>query len=138
MKRVFVLLLVVVFFAPVGPAASRTWKSISGRFSTEADLLGLKDGKVQLKKTDGTVIDVPLERLSDADQQYVKERYSEAATAGDKSDNKEAVASADKSAAAATDGDNAVQDVAMKLLRLDRPKRTSHSKSGTLSDYILA
>ena len=77
MKRVLVLLLVVVFFAPVGPAASRTWKSISGRFSTEADLLGLKDGKVQLKKTDGTVIDVPLERLSDADQQYVKERYSE-------------------------------------------------------------
>ena len=60
MKRLLVLLLAVAFFGPVALAASRTWKSADGRFSTEAELLGVKDGKAQLKKTDGKVIEVPL------------------------------------------------------------------------------
>jgi hypothetical protein len=149
MKRLLVLFLLAAFFGPVDAAAPRTWNSSGGQFSTEADLLAFRDGKVRLKKTDGTVIDVPLERLSDADQQYVKARYPEAAAAGEKSDNREAVASADKVAdkvadraadragAAEADEDHAVQDVAMKLLRLDRPKRASRSKSVTLADYVL-
>ena len=79
MKRLLMLFLIVAFFCPVAPAESRTWKSSSGRFSTEAELLGFKDGKVKLKKADGKVIEVPLLSLCAADQQYVKKQYPEAA-----------------------------------------------------------
>ena len=75
MKRLLVLLLIVAFFVPVAMAASRTWKSSSGRFSVEAELVGFKDGKVQLKKANGKVIKVPLKSLSAADQRYVKKQY---------------------------------------------------------------
>jgi hypothetical protein len=136
MKRLLILLLVVAFFGPVALAASRSWKSSGGHFRTEAELVGFKDGKVELKKTDGKVIEVPLDRLSDVDQQYVKEHYPEAA-AGAKSDSEEEIESADKAAAGKAVGDDAVQDVAMKLLPLDPPKRKSRTKSAALADYVL-
>ena len=40
--------------------------------NTEAVYLGVADGKVKLKRTDGKEIAIPLEKLSEADQQHVK------------------------------------------------------------------
>ena len=53
-------------------APSRTWTDATGKFRTEAEYLGLDDGKVKLKKANGKVITVPLEKLSEADQEYVR------------------------------------------------------------------
>jgi hypothetical protein len=50
----------------------RTWTDPSGTFRVEAAFVESKGGKVTLKKKDGTVLSVPLEKLSDSDQQYVK------------------------------------------------------------------
>lgn len=59
----------------------RTWRSSSGAHKTEAELLELKaDGSVRLKRKDGTVIEVPLDRLSDVDQEFAR---SHSATSGD-------------------------------------------------------
>ena len=91
-------------------AAARTWKSADGRFSTEAELLGLKDGKAQLKKTDGKVIQVPLRSLDAADRQYVSKRYPEAAAPQPAED--EESESADKPSTA-----KAVEGMASKTLR---------------------
>ncbi len=55
----------------------RTWTDSTGKFRVEAEFVELKDGKVQLRKQDGKVIDVPLERLSAADQEYIKSRREE-------------------------------------------------------------
>jgi hypothetical protein len=50
----------------------RAWTDATGKFKTEAAFLDLKDGKVRLKKEDGTTITVPIERLSDADQAFAR------------------------------------------------------------------
>jgi hypothetical protein len=55
------------------PAAQRrTWSDRAGKFNVEATFVELKDGTVGLMRADGKRIDVPLERLSDADAKYVR------------------------------------------------------------------
>ncbi|MHB8865704.1 MAG: SHD1 domain-containing protein [Pirellulaceae bacterium] len=49
----------------------RTWKDATGSFSVVAAFVDVTEGKVQLKREDGTVLTVPLEQLSSTDQQYV-------------------------------------------------------------------
>ena len=48
------------------------WADLSGTFEIEATLQGVKDHKALLKKIDGRELAVPLEKLSEEDQQYVK------------------------------------------------------------------
>lgn len=57
--------------SPPGQPQVRTWTDHTGKYRTEAAFVESKDGKVTLRKKDGTVLNVPLEKLSDADQQYV-------------------------------------------------------------------
>ena len=66
----FIVLLNLV--TAVGSLASaRTWTDKTGRFTVEAELAEVKDGKAFLKKADGPVIAVALEKLSTANQEYV-------------------------------------------------------------------
>ena len=56
------------------PAAqTREWTDSTGSFHLQAEYLGFDDGKVRLQKADGTVIAVPLERLSQADREFVRQ-----------------------------------------------------------------
>ncbi len=67
--RLFALL------ATVGACASvdaRTWTDKTGKFRVEAELIGVKEGAVRLKKTGGGEITVPLEKLSEADRAFVE------------------------------------------------------------------
>lgn len=59
-------------FAASEESELRTWKDSTGVFSVEASLVDVTDGKVQLKKADGTTLSVPLEKLSESDQAYIK------------------------------------------------------------------
>ncbi len=61
------LLLVVVF-----PALAREWTDSTGKFSVEAELMEVKGDKVVLKKSDGSIISVPIARLRKTDQEYLK------------------------------------------------------------------
>jgi len=64
---------VVLLLAVVSPAvAGRTWTDNSGSFRVEAELVTVKNDKVYLEKVDGSVIAVPLDRLSDADREYIR------------------------------------------------------------------
>ena len=49
----------------------RTWTDRSGTHNTEAAFMDLK---VTLKKKDGTIVTIPLESLSDADRDYLKQK----------------------------------------------------------------
>ena len=53
-------------------ASARTWTDSTGNHTVEAEFVDLKDGKVRLKKEDGKTITIPIERLSEADQEFVK------------------------------------------------------------------
>lgn len=66
------LLATLVLVVWASPALGRQWKDRSGSFSIEADFVQFKDGKVYLEKTDGSVINVPFERLSYADYDYLR------------------------------------------------------------------
>jgi hypothetical protein len=69
----FVFLTLVVSLVSDATAAEfRIWQDVSGKFRTEAQFISLQGSKVQLKKRDGTVILVPMEKLSNADQEYAR------------------------------------------------------------------
>ncbi len=52
----------------------RTWTDSTGDYRVEAEFVSFKDGTVWLKKSDGEVITVPLDALSQTDQDYVKKK----------------------------------------------------------------
>jgi hypothetical protein len=52
----------------------RTWSDSSGRFKTEAILVAIEDGHAILKKQNGSTVKVPLNRLSDADKDFVEQQ----------------------------------------------------------------
>ena len=58
----------------VEAAKWRTWTDASGTHKTEAKFSGLLSGNVKLTKRDGSVLTLPLEKLSDDDKEWVKKR----------------------------------------------------------------
>lgn len=52
----------------------RTWTDASGAFAIEATFRGIIGGTVRLEREDGKMIEVPLERLSNDDQEWIKSR----------------------------------------------------------------
>lgn len=57
----------------MGDLEFRTWTDSTGNYQTEAAMVDYADGKVHLRKTDGQVREVPLSKLSRADQRYLRE-----------------------------------------------------------------
>jgi mono/diheme cytochrome c family protein len=55
-----------------GAASAREWSDATGIFKVEGELVAVQAGTVTLKKADGSVVSVPLEKLSVADQEFVK------------------------------------------------------------------
>lgn len=52
--------------------ASRLWQDASGKFQVRAALVDQTDAAVRLRTEDGRLLTVPIERLGQADQQYLK------------------------------------------------------------------
>jgi hypothetical protein len=75
-----VVLLGTAVLAPEN-ACAREWTDSTGAFRVEAELVDHKDGVVRLRKTDGSIISVPLAKLSKADQNYLLKPDSSSAQA---------------------------------------------------------
>jgi hypothetical protein len=61
--------------APVKTIAeTRTWTSAGGKFSIEAEFVSYANGKVKLKKVDGTLIDLEEDKLSRDDRDWIAKR----------------------------------------------------------------
>lgn len=69
-------LLALIAFGCLLPAEARTWKDRTGKHQIEAELVAVRDGKVVLKKPDGKQIAVPLQQLSEEDQQFAQQQAS--------------------------------------------------------------
>jgi|GEM_PF-5474051 len=69
------LLLITMLAAGVfnQQAEARTWADISGKFTVDAHLLGVIEGKARLQRTDGPVVEIPLTKLCAEDQEFIKE-----------------------------------------------------------------
>lgn len=55
----------------------RTWKDRTGKYEIEAELVRYERSIVELKKTDGSVIQVPLKDLSNADKWFVRKQLKQ-------------------------------------------------------------
>ena len=62
--------------AEEGDLESRTWTDSTGSYQTEAAMIDYVKGNVRLKRMDGQVREVPLSKLSRADQRYVREELA--------------------------------------------------------------
>lgn len=49
----------------------RTWTDATGKFTIEAKLIGVENGKAKLEKPDGKILQIELEKLSKSDQAFV-------------------------------------------------------------------
>jgi len=56
---------------PAADGEGRTWTDSTGQYRVRAVFVEFKDGRVWLKKADGSTVGVPLDRLSAADQGWV-------------------------------------------------------------------
>jgi hypothetical protein len=54
------------------PDRTRIWHDRSGQFRVEAAFLGLVNGKLRLHKVNGVIVEVPSEKMSLEDMQYVE------------------------------------------------------------------
>jgi len=74
MRVQFVIALLAVFVVSTSAASARKWTDSTGKYTVEAELVHLKDGIVQLKRSDdGRLIPVALSSLSSSDREYVKQ-----------------------------------------------------------------
>lgn len=69
----------MVFGVPLHAAESRVWRSLNGKFSVQAVLVGHDEQHARLQRDgDGRVISVPLSRLSEHDRAHLASAASEA------------------------------------------------------------
>lgn len=52
--------------------AAREWTDTTGKFSVEAELVGVTGDSVRLRRNDGRVIEVPIDKLSARDRSYLE------------------------------------------------------------------
>jgi hypothetical protein len=79
MRTFFAAVLVVAVCTPV--AWARQWTDATGKHTLEAELVESEYGTVRLKKRNGQIISLRLDKLSHADQEYVRSKMNEAGSA---------------------------------------------------------
>jgi thiol-disulfide isomerase/thioredoxin len=75
-EPLFVIGVTLALFIGVASSAERTWTDATGGFSVVAELVAVREGKVVLRRQDGKQIAVPLVRLSEKDQRFLKKNQS--------------------------------------------------------------
>jgi len=82
MRHLFLTAAVVLCWGTSDFAWARTWTSSDGGFTIEAEYAGVIDGNVQLKRSDGRTIPVPVSKLTAADQAYIRGKQGGGKTSG--------------------------------------------------------
>ncbi len=72
MCRIATLAVLVTLCLPAVPLTARQWTDGTGVFTVEAELVEVSGDSVRLRKPDGQVVTVPLDRLSAADRDYLR------------------------------------------------------------------
>jgi len=67
------ILIMLVLFAAASVSA-RTWTDTTGKYSIDGEFIKLADGTVSIRQDDGKLIRIPLEKLSDSDQEFVRQQ----------------------------------------------------------------
>jgi len=76
------LLLALLAASLPGASVAREWKDITGQFSVEAEFVEFDGDNVKLRRSDGSVIAVPINKLSERDQRHLASLRSAKPTPG--------------------------------------------------------
>jgi WD40 repeat protein len=57
-------------------ASAREWSDASGKFRVQAELVSVRGDKVVLEKKDGSIIAVPIDKLCQADRDFIKQHLA--------------------------------------------------------------
>jgi hypothetical protein len=76
MLAVLLFGLLIVSPAEAQKTELRTWTSKSGKFSLKARMISGNDKMVELQREDGSFFEVEIEKLSDADQKFIRAQLS--------------------------------------------------------------
>lgn len=114
-------------------AEYRKWKSRDGKFNETAALVDSADGTVQLRRSDGSELDIEKKRLSAADQRWVDNEMRRRRK-GDKESNSESASEKDSQEAEGQVGD---QKITMKLVWLNAAKGKGRGQGVVPGDAIL-
>lgn len=71
-RAITALAISVSMMAALALAESRNWTDSTGQFNIEAEFVEYSQGNVTLKKTDGETITLPMNKLSKADQTWIR------------------------------------------------------------------
>jgi len=55
------------------PGKIRTWTDITGKYKVEAEIVSVQNGQVTLRKANGDRTTLPVEKLSEADREFVRQ-----------------------------------------------------------------
>src|SRR4051794_32227614 len=71
MRLPLILLPILGMLTLASPVSARKWTDTTGAFSTDAELVEVKEQIVVLKKQNGAILNVPLEKLCKEDQDFI-------------------------------------------------------------------
>jgi len=71
------LLVVLTLVLASTEIEARQWKDVSGSFSVEAELVQVSGDHVQLRRPDGRLLTVPIDRLSEDDRRYLTSLHAD-------------------------------------------------------------
>jgi len=77
-EQQFAIGITFALFTSLAWSADRTWTDATGEFSVIAELVAVRGNKVVLRRQDGNQITVPLAKLSEKDQRFLKQSESDA------------------------------------------------------------
>jgi hypothetical protein len=72
----------IVLIGCVAPSAARTWTDCTGINRTEAEIIAIGDNSVRLRKTDGSQVSIPFDKLCHDDVLYLKDYVHKHPTPG--------------------------------------------------------
>jgi hypothetical protein len=112
---------------PAAGGEYREWKSKNGKFKTAARFVGCAEGKVQLRKPDGSEVSVNKSLLSEADQRWIAAELKRQGK-----EEKESAAS-DAEPSGKSPEKIGEGEIPMKLVRLDMPKPSARGRAAAPS-----
>ncbi len=78
MKIVLPVCLSLLCLLPTLASGARIWRDVTGKYSIEAEFVAIEGDVVQLERSDGKVISVPLSKLRPSDREYAKSQAESA------------------------------------------------------------
>ena len=72
MRSTYLASAVACALLALGSVMAREWTDSTGKFKIEGELVAVRAGKAIIEKKDGSIISVPVDRLSAADQEFLK------------------------------------------------------------------